>query len=1162
MGELIRNTNWSSTNLGAPDSWPDSLTSAISISLNSGFPIAIYWGSDFTLLYNDAWSSIPGQKHPWALGRPGAVVWPEIWEGLKEEFESVLIAGASYRRPDVPLFMHRHGYTEECYFDYTLSPIIARDGSVGGVFNAVVETTFKVIHERRTKIINQFIYDKNLAHQVNQAARYVLRILQGAQHDIPFFLLYTFTNEQPNTSELTAYAGISRDEAHAAAWPVRQFSDSRSAIHIENIRDYLPEPIFNVWPEPVQEALIVPISKDEAEVKGFMVIGASARKRIDAEYRYFMETIGMHTGTLLNNAYAFEISEAYRREQTLNEELATANEELTSINEELQQTQENLFTLNNELEERVAAQTAEVIAAQTDIVRERDRLKRFFLEAPAGICILAGPDLVFELVNKPYQQLFPGRNLIGKPMLEAIPEVKGQPVWDILQKVYTTGETFEGQELLIPMAFTDDGPVENRYFNFIYQARHDDQGQTDGILVFVFEVTDTVKSKDRIKESENNLRNLVMTSHYPLMILKGQELHVEIANQQLGELWNKPLEDIIGNPLLQILPELEGQPFPLLLKQVYDTGIPYGQEEEIFYINTPEGTITKYVSFYYDPLTDADGNVTGIIVAANDISDIVQSRKLLEESYEEQQTLNEEISAANEELAAANEELITTNEELYQTQQNLQETVSHLAESEERFRTLIQDAPVAIAMLRGPNFLIEAANTSILKLWGKTAGVIGSPLKDALPELQGQAFLPLLDEVYTSGITYHGNEAKTLLEQKGELIEGYVNFIYQPVKGADDHTVGIMVVAIDVSQQVNSRKALEQAQDRLRFAFKAAELGTFDMDLHKGTLFWDERCRTLFGINHQNEVSYEQDFVEGLHPDDRERILNVIKNTFIKSVSNGDYDVEYRTVGAEDHKLRWLRAKGKVYFDENDSPVRFVGAVLDITEQKLDDLRKNDFIGMVSHELKTPLTSLTAYIQVLLTKASKNEDKFTIDALNKANQQVKKMSAMINGFLNVSRLESGKIQLSKQDFLLNDLIKEMVEDTQLMVSSHTLNFLPCEPITLYADADKIGSVITNLLSNAVKYSPKGKNIEVDCRQEGNMAKVSVKDEGMGIKPQDKEKLFERYYRVESKHAKHISGFGIGLYLCAEIIQRHNGQIGVESEIGKGSTFWFTLPLSS
>lgn len=168
-----------------------------------------------------------------------------------------------------------------------------------------------------------------------------------------------------------------------------------------------------------------------------------------------------------------------------------------------------------------------------------------------------------------------------------------------------------------------------------------------------------------------------------------------------------------------------------------------------------------------------------------------------------------------------------------------------------------------------------------------------------------------------------------------------------------------------MSEQVLSRKKLEKAEDNLRLALSAARLGTFDMDLERGTMEWDERCRMLFGITHIKPVSYEKDFTEGLHPEDRDRVLINIQNVFRKDISNGNYDVEYRTVGQEDDKIRWVRAMGKAYFDDLDRPVRFIGAVLDVTESKLDELRKDDFIGIVSHELKTPLTSLNAYTQIL-----------------------------------------------------------------------------------------------------------------------------------------------------------------------------------------------------
>ena len=181
-------------------------------------------------------------------------------------------------------------------------------------------------------------------------------------------------------------------------------------------------------------------------------------------------------------------------------------------------------------------------------------------------------------------------------------------------------------------------------------------------------------------------------------------------------------------------------------------------------------------------------------------------------------------------------------------------------------------------------------------------------------------------------------------------------------------------------------------------------------------------------------------------------------------------------------------------------------------------------------------------------------------ALEKAIVQVKKMSTMINGFLNISRLESGKIVIEKQQFDLRNLISEILEEAELTVSGHLLVFEPGASLFIDADRDKIGSVITNLVSNAIKYSPKGKVVTVKCEIVENSALFSITDEGMGIKAKDIDRLFERYYRVSSNHTRHISGFGIGLYLSAEIIQRHNGRIWVESESGVGSTFYFSLPL--
>lgn len=232
----------------------------------------------------------------------------------------------------------------------------------------------------------------------------------------------------------------------------------------------------------------------------------------------------------------------------------------------------------------------------------------------------------------------------------------------------------------------------------------------------------------------------------------------------------------------------------------------------------------------------------------------------------------------------------------------------------------------------------------------------------------------------------------------------------------------------------------------------------------------------------------------------------------------------------------------------------------DITEKKRDEQRKSDFIGMVSHELKTPLTSLSAILQVADAKLKVSEDAFLAGAMSKANTQVRRMSAMINGFLNISRLESGKILIEKQPFELGKLIEEVVDESRLTATTHQITYMPCAPVEVMADRDKLTSVLSNLIGNAVKYSPKGKMVSISCSADEDEVTVSVKDNGMGIKTPDLARIFDRYYRVETNHTQHISGFGIGLYLSAEIILRHQGRIWAESESGVGSTFYFSLPL--
>ncbi len=382
----------------------------------------------------------------------------------------------------------------------------------------------------------------------------------------------------------------------------------------------------------------------------------------------------------------------------------------------------------------------------------------------------------------------------------------------------------------------------------------------------------------------------------------------------------------------------------------------------------------------------------------------------------------------------------------------------------------------------------------------------------------------------------------------------------QPQFNVNGDTIGMVGVTWIIRGRDAKSKEIERLYEQLKLAAKAGEIGLFDNDLQNGVIDWDRQCRRHFGISHKEPISFEKDFMALIHPEDRTTVAHEIEQAYANADSDGEYNASYRVIGEDGKMLRWLKAKGKVLLDEQKTPYRFVGTITDITTEKEEEMRKNDFIGMASHELRTPLTSLKAYLQTLITRAEKENDQFQYNALGRAERQVKKMSNMISAFLDVARIGSGKITLRRSCFSVNELIEEIVADTAVTLpATHSLHFDHEDAIEAFGDREKIGHVISNLLSNAIKYSPQGGMVSIKLHLSGNRVRIAVEDEGIGLAPEDAEKLFQRFYRVKNEDTTNISGFGIGLYLSAEILKLHSSSIQIDSEHGKGSSFSFELP---
>jgi two-component system sensor histidine kinase VicK len=639
--------------------------------------------------------------------------------------------------------------------------------------------------------------------------------------------------------------------------------------------------------------------------------------------------------------------------------------------------------------------------------------------------------------------------------------------------------------------------------------------------------------------NEQRWKSMVMSSPMGMAVLQGRQLIIEIVNQPMLDFWHVDFEKVIKQPIADVLPESFNKHLPAKLRQIFDTAMPLFISETCLNWHTDDGIQKIYADITYDPLFDLDGNVDAIMVTVVNTTEVVEARRSLI-------TVNNEIEAKNRLFVKANEELA-------ETQDTLKMIIAELANSEARFRGVFERAPLGMALLVGQRKVIEFANDNMLKFWGKDQSIIGMPYPLAVPELEGQDVHALIEKVFTSGIAFKSHEQKAITMHNGVVNKRYFNFVYEPIKDEAGVT-SILIIAEDVTEEVGTRKQANRTAQMLNMAVESAELGTWFFDIDAMEFFPSTKLKSLFGFKADDSMPYTS-AIDNILIEYRQEVVNAISSALKKGTS---YDLEFPIQVTNTDTVRWLRATGNLNKPEGDIPSYYSGIIMDVTARKLDDQRKNDFIAMVSHELKTPLTSLKAYVQILISKATKVQDDYAVSALNKAEQQIDKMNNLIKSFLDVARLEAGKIHLNIEAFNISELIKEVVADASEIMGSHKLIFHPCKEIIVHADKDKIAQVITNFISNAVKYSAKGKNVFISCQEIQGTIHVSVKDEGLGIQPEDIDKLFSRFFRIENTDTQTISGFGIGLYLCAEIIKRHNGRIWVDSQPGAGSTFHFNI----
>jgi PAS domain S-box-containing protein len=752
-------------------------------------------------------------------------------------------------------------------------------------------------------------------------------------------------------------------------------------------------------------------------------------------------------------------------------------------------------------------------ATQQQLEQSQRELLDLFEESPVGIAtISADENLTFRYANSFYGELV-GRKpeaIVDKPLLEALPELAGQGFDDLLRTVTATGTPFIAKEVAVNLVRHNQ--LETIYVDLTYQPRRGATGTISGILVVATDVTQQVLSRRQVEESETKLLGVIAAAPAGIGLFIGRDLVIEHPNQTFIDIVGKG-SGVDGLPLREAMPELltEGQPFLTILDDVFTTGVPFISPASLVKIVQNGVLNDNYYNISYTPLRDATGQIYGILDIAIDVTEQVKAQQAL-------------------------------------------------AENETRFRSLIEEAPVATMLMTGQNHVIELANQQMIDMLGKGPSIIGKSAIDSVPELANQTYLNLLDNVFTSGEIYRASAMPGQLVNDGVATNHYFDFTYKPLRDTTGAVYGILAMAVDITQQVLAHQKLAESTTALRNAVELAELGNFSVDVATNLLTVSPRVADWFGFD--SLVADATAFINGVGESDREYVQTSLYNTLLPG-SGGRYDVVHSVVNAKTGHQIIIHALGRLYVDAAGNPTKIEGTAQDITaereqkmlleqqvQQRTEELaatneelavtneelaatneelatnneeyaaineeleetngllmRSNDnlqkFAYVASHDLQEPLRKIQQFGDLLRNQYGAQLGD-GMDYLERMQSAASRMSTLIKDLLTFSRISTQRDENKPLD--LNKVVSATMATLELVIEE-TGAQITVEPLpTISGDALQLGQLFQNLLSNALKFRRAGIRPVISV----GTALVSASDLPPLVKPPQ---AASHYYRI-------------------------------------------------
>jgi PAS domain S-box-containing protein len=1105
MAKLIREMDWSKTPLGPCDSWPPSLRTSIRIALDCAFPIVIWWGPELVILYNDEYKMIIGPaKHPFALGERGRKVWAEIWDVIGPMLSQVMERGAATRSRDLLLHVDR-GYPEEAYFSFSYSPIYDETGKVAGIFCPVIETTEKIIGERRLRTLRDLAARCKGAGSEQAVFESASEVLAANLHDVPFAMIYGL-DESEAVAHLQATAGISVSPVApptialretVGTWSLGSVAQSSQPVVIDGLSSQfgsLPTGAWNVAP---QSAMVFPlVLPGQERPRAIMVAAVSPMRALDESYRTFFGLVATQIAAGLADAQA--LAEERKRAEALAELDRAKTAFFSNVSHEFRTP---LTLMLGPLAESIANTKTPPEIKQRLQVSQRNSLRLLklvnslldFSRIEAGRIQAVYEPTDLSALTAELASNF--RSACAEAGLNLLVHCE-----TVTESTYVDCEMWEKIVLnLISNAFkyTLAGEIEVALREFR------ESGAEPGFVELAVRDTGIGISEDELPK--------IFQRFYRIENARGR------THEGTG----------IGLSLVQELVALHGG--TITVESVFGQGSHFKVRMPMGYAHLPAARIKANA-----PRAAASTRISAEAYVEEAMSWLPRAAAEKEEDSVLTMPTDGLIRAGH------GARIIIADDNV-----DMRDYIRRLLAPNYRVETVADGgAALEAARREKPDLIVADVMMPVMDGFG----LLRSVREDQ--ELQTVPVIMLSARA--------GEESKV----EG-LAAGADDYLVKPFSARE------LLARVDAQLQManvrgQTEKMLRQSEERFRTMADSSPIMIWMTDPAGKILFVNRTCTEFLGVT--REQTRDLDYLQFIHPDDRDAYLAGFtaalhgRQTFHHQIRLQRFDGEWRWFESRGNPI--FDGAGNMTGFIGSSP-----DITEIyqSQQALRELgqRKDEFLANMSHEIRSPLTAIMGYTDILLTRLEDPED---IECLRTIKESGDYLIEIINDILDLAKIEAGKLVLNCEPVSIHALLSEVQSLLNGRAKQKNLSLVlrydGLLPEKVHTDRTRLRQILLNLVSNAIKFTERGKVEIVAKFSAASLLEIDVVDTGIGIAPEHQKILFQPFTQADTTSTRQYGGTGLGLAITRRLVEMLRGSVSFESEFGKGSRFRVSIPVEA